>query len=301
MKPGLLIRITRAPFLTAVIIPVIIGTAVALRDIGSVNVLYFLLAMLGASFIHLGVNVSNDYFDHRSGNDAANKTPTPFSGGSRIIQDGIMSPEKVLSISAVFLAAGALVGAYFYTVFGIPILLIGLAGAVLGVFYTAPPFKLGYRGLGELSTGIGFGVIVVLGSYYVQTATVTAGALLASVPIAVLVALILFINEFPDYNADKAVNKRTLVVLLGKKRAVKLYQAGVFFVYVYIAAMVALSVFPVYVLITFITLPLAVKSSKIAGKHYNNIGKLLPANAGTIKTHLALGLLFAAGYVISSL
>ena len=299
MDFNLWIRAVRAPFFTAVIVPVVIGTAIAFYDTGLFNLNYFLLTMAGMIFIHAGINLSNDYFDHKSGADEMNKTPTPFSGGSRVIQDGLIPADKILTVSLLSLIIGSVIGFYFYMILGNAILFFAAAGIFIGFFYTAPPFKLGYHGLGELMAGLGFGALVVTGAYYVQTAYIPSGIILASIPVAVLIAMVLFINEFPDYAADKKAKKKTLVVILGKRNAVKLYHFFLVFTYLWIIAMIFIKVFPLFTLLTFLTLPLAIKAIRISRKNYDKVPDILPANASTIMLHLFFGLLFALGYVLS--
>ncbi|MBI4711853.1 MAG: 1,4-dihydroxy-2-naphthoate octaprenyltransferase [Planctomycetes bacterium] len=213
---------TRAPFLTATIVPILLGAVMGWHQTGSFHWGYFWLTLIGGIFMHLGTNIANDYFDHLSGNDWANKTPTPFSGGSRMIQQGLLTPRQVLVAALACFTAGSVIGLYLnYKIGGNVILLLGIIGVFLGFFYTGNPIRIVYRGfgLGELAVGIGFGPVMVLGAYYVQTAQIPWPVLFASIPVGILIALVLYINEFPDYNADKYVGKKTLPVQLGKKAA----------------------------------------------------------------------------------
>ncbi|MHC4778484.1 MAG: prenyltransferase, partial [Planctomycetota bacterium] len=154
MNPvGLWIKAMRAPFFQASFIPVAVGSAVASFQTGSIDWLLAVLAGLGTAAVNGGTNLMNDYFDHVSGNDEAIKTPTPFSGGSRVIQEGILTPRAVFIGGAVSYLVAAAIGAYLLWHCGPWILAFGTVGAIFSFFYTAPPLKIGYRGAGELLTG----------------------------------------------------------------------------------------------------------------------------------------------------
>ncbi|MBN1787039.1 MAG: 1,4-dihydroxy-2-naphthoate octaprenyltransferase [Sedimentisphaerales bacterium] len=215
----------RAPFCTASILPVLIGTAIAYKHTGNFDLALAILALLATVSIHLGANVANDYFDHISGNDKINTNTTLFSGGSRVIQENLLSPKEVLTGSITLLAIGAILGILILIkTQSLFVLLLGLTGILGGFFYTAPPLKLGYRTAGELTIGFLFGILPVYGAYYIQTGIINLAPLLPAIIIAVLIFLVIFANEFPDFEADKAVNKRTLVVILGIKKASILYK-----------------------------------------------------------------------------
>jgi 1,4-dihydroxy-2-naphthoate octaprenyltransferase len=199
------VRITRAPFLTAVVVPVLLGAAVAWSE-GVLRVGYLILALLGGACIHIGLNMSNDYFDHLSGNDEVNRELTPFSGGSRVIQEGILSARQVLVVSLLFYLVGISIGLYLALARGWPILWLGLIGVLMAFFHNVAPFGLYYLvpGVGELAVAAGFGPIAVLGSYYVQAQKLSVAALWASLPVGLLIAAVLYINEFPDLKARSA-------------------------------------------------------------------------------------------------
>ncbi len=298
------VKALRLPFLTASLVPVVLGTAVAWFEFAQFNLALFFLALLGVAFLHLGTNTANDYYDHLSGNDAANKG-TPFSGGSRVIQDRLLAPEQVRNASIGFFAAGLIIGVLLYWMTKNALILwIGSIGALIGFFYTAPPLKLGYRGGGELLTGIGFGPLVVIGAYALQTGSFSLTALAASVPVGLLIALVLLINEVPDEEADRKANKQTLVVILGKNEAISLYHFFLIASYLFIMTGILLGSIPVYGILTLITLPMAVKAYNASAEYANDrkkgIETLLPANASTIAIHAAVGLILAASYLLAS-
>jgi len=302
MRLAIWLKAIRAPFFTATIIPVILGSIFAWHATNDFLWFKFWLALVGAVLIHAGTNLANDYFDHVSGCDEANSTPTPFSGGSRMIQEGIIPPKHILIVSLTSFLIGGAIGLYLnYISKGNVILLIGAIGIFLGVFYTAKPFRIGYGTFGELAVGIGFGPLVVLGSYYVQTQELSVNAFLISIPIGILIALVLYINEFPDYNADKSVGKNTLVVVLGKRKAVALYHILLGSVYVLIIALTMVKILPLTCLIALLTVPLALKAFLVSKRNFDKIYEILPANAATIALHSLIGILLCAGILLDKI
>lgn len=293
------LKAIRIPFATATIIPVVLGSIIAWYDTNKFMWMHFWLVMLGALLIHIGTNLANDYFDHLSGCDKANSNPTPFSGGSRVIQQGLIAPKKILYVSLVVFILGSVIGLFLNYLSGKNVILIlGIIGVFLGFFYTAKPLRIGYGNLGELAVGVGFGPLIVMGSYYVQTQDLPFRIFLISIPIGILIAIVLFINEFPDYAADKAVGKRTLVVILGKKRSVILYHSLLTVIYLVIISLVIFKFLPFICLIALLSLPLAFRAFVISKKNFDKIYELLPANASTIGLHSIIGLLLCIGFIL---
>lgn len=301
-KVLLWIKAVRAQFFTATAIPIFLGTAIAWNYKGEFNLGLFLLTLIGGIFIHGGLNFSNDYYDFKTGNDVVNKTPTPFSGGSRFLREGILKPSSVLAASLICFAVGAVIGLYLNNVCkGDVILIFGILGIFLAFFYTGGPVKIGYSRFAEASTGLGFGVLMVAGSYYVQTNELSWRIFLASLPIAILISLVQYINQFPDYEADKQTRKNNTVVRLGKAKAVGLYPFFLIFTYCLIVFEVVVGVFPPLALIALLTLPMAVKAIKVALKNFDKINELLPANALTIAIHFSVGMLLTTGFLLDKL
>jgi 1,4-dihydroxy-2-naphthoate octaprenyltransferase len=201
----------------------------------------------------------------------------------------------------VFFAIAVLIGIYLAFTRGLLLLIIGGVGGLSGFFYTAPPIRLVTRGIGEVFIGLNFGVLMVLGSYYVQAQNLAWEPVVASLPVAFLITAVLYINEFPDLRADEAAGKRTLVVRLGKRRASKGYAVFMFAVFGSLIVGVALQLESWYALTGLATLPLGIFGVRHALAHYDNTMILVPANAATILTHLLTGLFMTAGYILHGL
>ena len=288
--------IMRLPFLTATFVPLLVGAAVANFLGYDVSWGWLGLTVLGGSLLHIGTNTANDYFDHTSGTDEANYNyMVPYSGGSRSIQMGLISAKGMLTVSLVAFLLSAVVGVPLIQKAGMDVLWLGLIGFVSGFFYTAPPFRFASRkGLGELLIGLNFGPLMVAGSALVQTGQILPEALLAGIPIGLLVAAIVYVNEFPDHDGDKATGKDTLIVVFGLEQARLGYVFLVVGAFVSIIVMALNGTLPTLSLIALPAAYLGIRAVQTLYKYYND-RLLLPANAGTINMHLLTGLLFCIG------
>jgi len=293
----LVLRTTRLPFLTATIVPVLLGIAIAARQ-GSFDLLTAILTIIGAACVQLGLNVANDVFDAVQGADDANVTPTQFSGGSRVIQYGLVSLRRMAGLSAAFYIAAALIGLVLLALRGSPALLvIGVVGFIVSVGYTAPPLKLVYRGLGELAVAAGFGPLMLLGAFVVQTrGALSWEPVVASLPVALLVALILYVNEIPDRRGDARAGKRTLPVRLSRQTVVTGYRLAAAGAYVILVVGVVLGVLPIPALLALLTIPLALRVSRGLEPNYDNPYGLMAVMGVNVKLHLYAGVLLLVGY-----
>jgi 1,4-dihydroxy-2-naphthoate octaprenyltransferase len=294
----LFLRATRLPFLTATFVPVLLGIAVAAERDGF-NWWVALLTVIGGACIHLGLNVANDVFDTTSGADAANVNPTQFSGGSRVVHYGLMSLRTITLLSAGFYAAGIAIGLVLAATRGWDLLWLGVAGVILSLFYTAPPLKLVHRGLGEIVVALGFGPIMTLGAYYVQAQQYDLEPLLASLPVGILIALVLYVNEVPDRPADASAGKRTLPVRFSKDATVNGYAAAVALAFGLIVVFAVAGWIARPAIIAVAAAPLAVPVYRALRDHYEEPYTLMPAMAKNIQLHLATGVLLILGYVIA--
>ncbi|NIT36200.1 MAG: 1,4-dihydroxy-2-naphthoate octaprenyltransferase [candidate division Zixibacteria bacterium] len=289
----------RAPFFTASVAPALVGVAVAFYEGYAVHWWHAALTLVGLLAIHGGTNLANDYFDHVTRDDWVNVTPTPFSGGSRVIQEGVISPRAIFIYSLACFAVGIACGLYLWRVTpGNVVLWLGLVGVASGSLYTAVPVAIGYRGVGELFVGLNFGPLAVLGTHYVQAGHLSPTALMASVPVGLLIAAVLYVNEFPDYEADKQVNKKTLIVIFGPERARYGYVILIALTYAAVAAFVAFGGLPAWALLGLLTLPLAAKAATVLMRHYREPYQLIPANVLTIVVHFGTGILLSVGLAL---
>lgn len=292
----------RVPFFTATIVPILLGTTIAYYMNYSVNWLYFALTLLGGLLLHGGANVINDYFDHVTQNDDINKEfVRPFTGGSRVIQEGLMTPKEVLTEALILLFLGSIIGLYLFFQVGWVILVLGIFGVFSSIFYVEPHLNLVGRGVGELLIGLNFGILMTFGAFYVQTAEFSWLPIWASLPVALLIAAVLYINEFQDAKADSAVGKLHLVVRLGKKRAVKGFTLILVLTYIVVVVGVVTEFLPPLTLISLLTFPIALKAINVAQMNYDDNQKLTPANASTIMNHLFTGLLLIIAFFIDRL
>lgn len=289
----------RAPFFTASAIPVLVGTALAWNMTGKFSLYKFILVLVGVPLFNAGTNLANDYYDHKTGNDDINTSLTPFSGGSRVIQNGVIPAKHMLIGSFLFFGLGSVIGLYLNAITpGNLVLYLGIFGLLSGFLYTATPVLIGYRGVGELVVGLNLGTLTIIGSYFVQAHTVSWPVFWMSLPIGFLVAAILYINQFPDYEADKAVDKKHLVVRLGKRRAVYGYYLLIASTYLVIGGSVLFRMVTPFALVSFLTLPLAIGAVRILKSNYDKIAELIPAQAKTVQTHLFTGLLLTLGLIV---
>ena len=280
---------SRPQFLTASASPVLVGSALGYAGGADFSWVLFVLALLSIMAMHAGANMANDYFDHISRNDWVNKNPTPFSGGSRFIQNGLLSPKSVLLAALVALTIGSALGIVIVLMTeSVLILVLGLAGLLGGYFYTASPIRLGYRTIGEPIIGVLFGLMPVYGSYYLQTRTIDTLPLLPGCIVGTLVFLIILINEFPDLQADATVNKKTVVVHFGVVPSIRIYRIALLATFACAAAMLFRPTLFYAGLLYLLILPLAIAAIKSANKQaLTTPGRFRP-NQLTILTH-ALG------------
>ena len=298
-KGWLFLRATRLPFLTAALVSVFLGLAIAACDAPFSWPLAILTIFAGAA-VHMGLNVANDVFDTLSGADAANLTPTPFSGGSRVIVYGLLTVREMALLGIACYAVGLGIGLYLAVTRGFwPLVAIGAAGAFVSIAYTAPPFRLVHRGAGEIATALGFGPIMTLGAYYVEAQRFSWEALYASLPVGILVALILYVNEIPDRLGDERAGKRTLPVRLSRDAVVNGYGAAVAVAFTLIVVGALAGILARPTLIALAAAPLARPVYRGLRSFYDEPYALLPAMAKNIQLHLATGLLMVSGYLVA--
>jgi 1,4-dihydroxy-2-naphthoate polyprenyltransferase len=240
--------------LPAAAAPVLVGTALAVTE-GVHHWLRFVAALVGALFIQIGTNLSNDYSDARRGADTEDRL-----GPVRVTAGGLVPPKQVLVATYVAFGLAVLAGVYLIVTAGWQLLLIGIASILAGVLYTGGPRPYGYEGLGEVFVFLFFGVVAVSGSYFAQTEQLEWEALVLSVPVGLLASAILVVNNVRDLETDRRAGKRTLAVRLGRPRARTLYASMLYLAFLtaqipWIAGSDELSP---WLALVFLALPLAV-------------------------------------------
>ena len=295
----LALRTTRLPFLSATAVPVLLGIAVA-GGHGAFTWWTALLTLIGGSFAHLAINVSNDVFDTLSGADDANTTPTQFSGGSRVAVYDLVSIRGLSWLSIGLFAVAGAIGLLLVAITqSLTLLWIGLAGIIVGVAYTAPPLKLVYRGLGEIAVGLGFGPIMLLGAYVVQTGELALEPFVLSLVPGLLIALILYVNEIPDRRSDAEAGKRTLPVRLAPNTVRTGYLVGALTAFAIILGGVVSGLFPWPTLLALAAVPMAVGVYRGLKVHYDSPYTLMAVMGQNVNLNLVVGGLLLTGYIVA--
>ncbi len=295
MKSAVYFSETRPQFLILSVVLVFLATAMS-HYYASINWMYTLLCFSGLILLHTSVNVLNDYSDYVSGVDFRTHR-TPFNGGSGLLTSGKISPETTLKIGLISFGLALPIGGYFLFARGWFLLPLFLTGAFLTLCYTEWIAKSGY-GLPELAAGLGLGALPVFGMFIIMSPEFKFSALYASIPSGILVTNLLFLNEFPDTEADKIAQRKTLPILLGHRRASQIYAFLTVMVYVWIAVGAALNVLPFYTLTTFLTFPLALKAVKVALRHHH-LPEILPALAANVQMVILTQLLLGMSFVLA--
>jgi 1,4-dihydroxy-2-naphthoate polyprenyltransferase len=278
--------------LPAAIAPVLVGTALA----GFAHVFHplrFFAALLGALFIQVGTNLSNDYSDARRGADAEDRL-----GPVRVTAGGLVPPRQVLIATYVSFGLAVLFGIYLIAVAGWELLLVGAASILAGVGYTGGPRPYGYEGLGELFVFLFFGVVAVAGSFFVQVTALHWEAFALAVPVGLLAAAILVVNNVRDIDSDRRAGKRTLAVKLGRDRTRVMYAVVVYLAYLLTPITWLFGPTTAWVLLPWLTLPLATAAVRIVRTRTDG-PSLNGALAQSGMLQLAFCMLLSAGLLLS--
>ncbi len=283
---------TRPQFLILSFILAFLGTAVAWYD-GDITIWYAVLAGVGLVLAHASVNILNDYFDFRSGIDKAVKR-TPFSGGSGILPANLLTPRQVLFLGILAFVLAIPIGVYFTIVVGWQLSPLLVVAAIFIVLYSPVILKHPWP---EWAAGVGLGALPILGMYFVQSGSYTTQAVIACIPPAFLVHNLLLLNEFPDVEADKIANRKTMPIAIGRKKAAIFYTIVNIAVYIWIIAWVAARVMPIWTLLALLTLPFAFRATTRAF-HSEEPAKFIPGMAANIINVLLTQLLMGIGYIL---
>jgi len=287
------LMVIRAPFLPLSVVLAFLGTCIAWYY-GAFHIGHALLAGFGLLLAHISVDVLNEYFDYRSGVDLKTQR-TPFSGGSGALPQGLITPRQALWLGVGALIAIVPIGIYFIVDKGWELAPLLVVAAALIVLYTPYILKMGWP---EWAPGMGMGSLPVLGAFFIQAGEYTLPAIIASIPSGILVHNLLLLNEFPDVEADKCANRRTLPIVAGKKKAALFYSAMTIIVYAWIIGGVIACQMPAFSLLGLLTLPLAVKAI-LGSMKYDDMSKLGPAIAANVMVVLITQLLMGIGYILA--
>ena len=285
---------TRPSFLLLTPLVFSVGLSEAYIE-GSFNAFRALLGLGGVMLAHLSVNVINDYFDYRSGLDLKVRR-TPFSGGSGILPAGLLDAKDVYLFAVGCLILGGCIGVYFVLATGWMLLPLIATAAFTIYFYST---HLSHWFVGEVFTGLNFGPLMVLGGYFIQTGRYSLSALAPGVIPGILVGTLLFLNEFPDVEADREAGRRNTVILLGRAKSSKIYVLLIASVYAWTVACIVLGLMPVTLLVTFATIPLAVNAARGVLRDYGDIEKLIPAMGANVMLVLSTTGVTSLGILLS--
>ncbi len=278
--------------LPAAIAPVLVGTSLALGA-GHFEALAFVAALLGAMFIQVGTNLSNDYSDARRGADTEDRL-----GPVRVTAGGLVPPGQVLVATYVTFGLACACGIYLVAVAGWELLAVGAASILAGVLYTGGPRPYGYEGLGELFVFLFFGIVAVVGSYFVQVQQLPWQAFVCAVPVGLLASAILVVNNVRDLETDRRAGKRTLAVRLGRERTRVLYGAMLGGAFVCAPLPWLLGSMQAWLLLPWLTIPLAVALIRVVRTRIDGPA-LNGALARTGLLQLTFCVLFSAGILAS--
>ena len=284
----------RAPFLVASAIPVLFAGALASLHTFRFDWLALILSLVGIVLIHAAANMTNEYFDFLNKTDVVNKNRTIFSGGSGLLVEGKLTLKEYKIVFSIFYIISFMIGAFLVYKTGPNgwiILTLATFGFLLTYFYSCPPINFAHRGLGELVVGLCFGPLPILGTYLAITKDISITPILASLPIMLLIIAVLWINQFPDTEADSFAGKCNLVLRLGLEKARYGYYFLMLATYAAVLFLILAGYFPWYSIAALVTLPLAYKSSMILHKKFNQPKEIFPAMGMTILNHHLTGLI----------
>jgi 1,4-dihydroxy-2-naphthoate octaprenyltransferase len=286
-------RVIRVRFLLASVIAVSVGLALNWWQNSSLDVFDALLTFAGVMALHASVDLLNDFWDFKRGIDTKT-TRTKMSGGTGVLPEGLLKPSSVYRAGVAFLILGTIVGGYFVITDGITIAII-LGFAILSIYFYST--KIVDSGLGEFFVAVK-GSMIVIGTFFIQSGQISIESILAGIVVGSLSSLVLFIVSFPDHDADKSKGRKTLVIAVGKKTGSKLFWIFPMVSYLAIIIGVATNLFPVLSLISFLAIPLMIKSGIGLQRNYDSIDNLVPYMSSTLMFGRITGILFVIGFLI---
>jgi 1,4-dihydroxy-2-naphthoate polyprenyltransferase len=290
------LRAVRIRFLLASIISVCLGLAINSWQNKTIDVGFAALTFVGVAALHASVDLLNDYWDYKRQIDT-DTNRTKFSGGTGVLPEGLLKPSQVYRAGMLMLIIGSAVGAFFIFERGITIAVI-LGFAIVSIYFYST--RIVNSGLGEVFVAVK-GSMIVLGTYFVQSSHITLEPVVAGIISGVLSSTVLFVNSFPDFDADKKHGRKTLVILLGKQKAASVVWVFPLIIYGIIVASVLAGIFPVITLVTLATIPLAIRSGMSLRIKYNEVQELVPVMQGFVTYSRITGALFVVAFLIDIL
>ena len=287
------LRVIRVRFLLASIIAVSVGLALNWWQTSSIDIFDAILIFAGVMALHASVDLLNDFWDFKRGIDTKTKR-TKMSGGTGVLPEGLLKPSSVYRAGIAFLIIGSVIGGYFVITDGIIIGII-LGFAILSIYFYST--KIVDSGLGEFFVAVK-GSMIVIGTYYIQSGQITVESILGGIVVGALSSLVLFIASFPDHDADKSKGRKTLVIAVGKEKAVKLFWIFPLVSYFAIIIGVSTNLFPLITLITFLSIPLLIKSGLGLQKNFDSVDDLVPFMSSTLMFSRITGILFVVSFLI---
>ena len=300
--PAVWFKAVRFHYVSPSFLPAILCSLVAWSSGYKPDIPGFLMVVIGVTLNHFGLNMLDDVCDYLHAVDRPETGErNPYTGGSGVLTEGLLRPKQLAAGAILCFVLTSVIGVYLAMTRGWPILALGLFGVFCSVFYTLPPIKFGYRGLGELGLLVNFGPVIGLGAYYVQARTFAVEPFLVSLVLGVMMWSEIVINEIPDYEEDRSGGKMNLVARFGKKCGVLLFVAGLVVAYTILALTAFGGFAPTVLLAGLVSLPLAIKSVAILRKNYGQKLAMMPANLAMIEVHVLTGVAMIAAYVVYSL
>ena len=287
------LRAIRIRFLLASVIAVSLGLSVTWWHSGPIDIFQAALTMAGVIALHASVDLLNDYWDFKRGIDTRTKR-TGMSGGTGVLPEGLLKPKSVYNAGILFLVAGGLIGGYFVVLHGVVIGVI-LAFAIMSIYFYST--KIVNWGLAEVFVAVK-GTLIVMGTYYIQNSELTDVVVLSGIVVGVLSSLVLFVASFPDHDADKEKGRRTLVILAGRQKAVSIFYIFPIISYGIIIGCVAMSIIPVFCLISLAAIPVVISSIRKLKSSISDEDKIIPAMKSTLTFSRIAGALFVIGFLI---
>lgn len=294
------IAATRPPFILATVVPVLLGLSYSINQGYELNWITAILSLLAAVLLHAGINVLNDYYDSLNGTDEHNDERLfPFTGGSRFIQNEVLTRQQMLVYGIGLMLAVVVIGVYLIADTGVSLFWLGLLGMIIGWGYSAPPLRLNSRGLGELCVLAGFSLLP-LGAWLVQTGNLSWTVILIALPVGLLTGNLLFINQFPDRKADIKAGKLHWVARLGPATARWGYVLNASAAWLVLLLLIAYEMLPLISLVALLPAILTVRAATILIHHADQPQHLVPAIQMTIQAMLAHGVLLSIALVIDA-